>query len=115
MDGKSMMMNIKRNILLLMVMCIALIGLSVRAQNNPFKIDDELYVYYMDCQKVLKEKRVLAMADTLFHLAARKGDVKAQCLALHVECDYYYYTEDIPKLSVAISRMKDFAVHTPSY
>ena len=113
MDGKSMMMNIKRNILLLMVMCIALIGLLVRAQNNPFKIDDELYVYYMDCQKVLKEKRVLAMADTLFHLAARKGDVKAQCLALHVECDYYYYTEDIPKLSVAISRMKDFAVHTP--
>ena len=90
-----------------------MLSLNLQAQNNPFMIDDELYNRYMDCQKLLKEKRVLAMADTLFHLAARKGDLKAQCLALHVECDHYYSAENIPALTAAINRMKSFAVHTP--
>ncbi|WP_455671649.1 ATP-binding protein [Phocaeicola sp.] len=106
-------MNREREILLLLVsLLIVVVGFPAHAQDNPFKIDNELYDRYMNCQKVLKEKRVLAMADTLFHLAARKGDVKAQCLALHVECDHYYYIENIPELSVSIKRMRDFAVNT---
>lgn len=89
------------------------LGLNLQAQNNPFKIDDELYVDYQRCNKVLKEKVVLTMADSLFHKAARKGDVKAQCLALHLKNDHYYYIENIPNLRKAIKRIRDFAVHTP--
>ena len=88
-------------------------SLSLQAQNNPFKIDDELYADYQRCNKVLKEKVVLAMADSLFHKAARKGDVKAQCLALHLKSDHYYYVEDIPTLRKAIKRVRDFAIKTP--
>lgn len=88
-------------------------SLTLQAQNNPFKIDDELYNRYMGCQKVLKEERVLAMADSLFQLAVRKGDVKAQCLAIQVECDHYYSTDNISALTVAINRMRNFAVKTP--
>lgn len=36
-------MDRRRNILLLIMVCIAIIGLSVGAQNNLLKIDIELY------------------------------------------------------------------------
>ncbi|WP_167332528.1 ATP-binding protein [Bacteroides timonensis] len=88
-------------------------SLSLQAQNNPFKIDDKLYADYQRCNKVLKEKVVLAMADSLFHKAARKGDVKAQCLAWHVKCDHYYYIEDIPSLQKAIKDARKFIEKTP--
>lgn len=50
---------------------------TLQAQNNPFKIDDALYADYQRCNKVLNEDVVLAMADSLFHKATRKGDVKS--------------------------------------
>lgn len=87
--------------------------LFLQAQNNPFKIDNGSYTYYTRCQKMLKDKQVLAVADTLFHYAGRKGDVKAQCLAWHVKCDHYYYIEDIPSLQKTIKDARKFIEKTP--
>ena len=83
------------------------------AQNNPYKIDDGLYAYYQQCNKQIKETRVLLMADTLFSRAGRKGDQKAQCLALHLKCDYHYYRKDIPALKEANKKLQEFARKTP--
>ena len=85
----------------------------LQAQNNPFKIDDGAYSYYTRCQKMMKDKRVLAVADTLFCYAGRKNDVKAQCLAWQVRCDHYYYIEDIPSLQETIKDARKFIEKTP--
>ena len=102
-----------KNKILLFVISAVVAHLSLKAQDNPFKIDNELYDRYMRCQKMMKEKKVLAMADTLFLLAEKKGDIKAQCLAWHLKCDHYYYTENISELSTAIISTRNFVVKTP--
>ncbi len=86
---------------------------SLQAQNNPFKIDDGSYGYYTRCQKMMKDKQVLAIADTLFRYAGRINDVKAQCLAWQVRCDHYYYIEDIPSLQRTIEDARKFIEKTP--
>lgn len=90
-----------------------MMGLSLQAQNNPFGIDDGLYAYYMRCSEMLKDKRVMLMADTLFREAGRKGDVKAQCLAWHIKCDHYYFIVDIPLLQKTIKDAQKFIRKTP--
>ena len=85
----------------------------LQAQNNPFKIDDGSYGYYTRCQKMMKDKQVLGVADTLFRYAKRKNDVKAQCLAWQVRCDHYYYIEDIPSLQRTIEDARRFIEKTP--
>ncbi|WP_455671648.1 ATP-binding protein [Phocaeicola sp.] len=90
-----------------------MLSLTLQAQNNPFKIDDELYSDYVRCNKVIKEEKVLAMADSLFRRAKQKGDTKAQCLAWHVRCDHYYYILDIPSLQEAIRDARKFIEKTP--
>ena len=104
----------KNGVLYIVLFMIGIrMGLPLQAQNNPFKIDDELYSYYMRCQKMLKDKQVLAMADTLFRQARRKGDLKAQCLAWHVKCDHFYSIEDIPSLQKEIRNTRKFVEKTP--
>lgn len=65
------------------------------SQNNPYKINDQLYSYYQKCNSAIRKPEVLLMADTLFHMAKKKGDVKAQCLALNLKSDHYYHTDNI--------------------
>lgn len=83
------------------------------AQNNPYKIKDGLYAYYQQCVKNINSPRVLLMADTLFTCAGREGDQKAQCLAMNLKCDYYYYKRDIRALMQANERLQKFAERTP--
>ena len=99
---------------LLYVFLVLLVSTSLlQAQNNPYKIKDGLYVYYQQCAKALKEKRVLLMVDTLFTRSGREGDQKAQCLALNLKCDYYYFQKDFSALKDANERLRKFAIHTP--
>lgn len=83
------------------------------AQNNPYKIKDGLYAYYQQCTKSINNTCVLLMADTLFARAKREGDRKAQCLAMNLKCDYYYYRKDITALKEANKRLQKFAMQTP--
>lgn len=82
-------------------------------QNNPYKINDGLYSYYQRCYSLIKDPRVLLMADTLFQKAARIKDVKAQCLAKNLKSDHYYYTENISLLLTEKEKVADFARTTP--
>lgn len=94
-------------------MLAAIVILPSAAQNNPYKIDDELYSVYMRCNKMIKDKKVIAMADSLFRQARQKRDTKAQCLAWHVKCDHYYYIQDIPSLQETIKNARKFIERTP--
>ena len=82
-------------------------------QTNPFKIDNELYVYYSKCFNNIKSERVLLMADTLFNMSKKKGDVKAQCLALNLKGEHYYYAWDIDNLLIQKEKIGNFAKKTP--
>ncbi len=88
-------------------------GLNVKAQNNPYKIDDQLYSYYQYCNRFLRNPKVKLMADTLFQMSIRKGDVKAQCLAKNLKAEYYYFTSNIDSLLIEQEVVADFAVKTP--
>lgn len=83
------------------------------SQNNPYKINDQLFSYYQKCTRSIKQPKVSLMADTLFHLAEQKGDVKAQCLAKNLKSDHYYFTDNITALLKEKEKVADFARKTP--
>lgn len=86
---------------------------TTMSQNNPYKINDQLYSYYQKCSNAIRKPEVLLMADTLFHMAEKKGDVKAQCLALNLKSDHYYFINDINTLLIEKEKVADFARNTP--
>lgn len=85
----------------------------IKAQNNPYKIDNQLYAYYQKSYQLIKKPEVMLMADTLFGMAAQKGDLKAQCLALNIKADYYYFTNNIDSLLMEKEKVADFSRKTP--
>lgn len=86
---------------------------SIFGQNNPYKIDNQLYTYYQRCNSVIKEPIVILMADTLFQRAVQKGDIKAQCLAKNLKAEHYYYTNNINALLSEHEEVANFARNTP--
>src|SRR5574344_916821 len=100
-------------IFILVAMLFSSSAQFVFSQNNPFKIDDELYAYYSKCLKYTHDKVVLKMTDTLFNMAKSKKDVKAQCLALHVKGEYFFNINDVGNLIKSKDRLEKFAVNTP--
>lgn len=85
----------------------------LQAQNNPYKIKDGLYTYYQKCMKNINNPCLPLMADTLFTRAGHERDTKAQCLAMHLTCDYHFYRKDVPALIQANENLQKFAERTP--
>ncbi len=98
--------------LLIVLLFSTLFYQPAEAQNNPYKIDDKLYAYYQKCSSYVNKPVVLAMADTLFESATQTKDDKAQCLALHLKVDYYYYADSLEALLRENQNIADFARHT---
>lgn len=93
-----------------LIICL-LCGISgLLAQNNPYKIDDELYKYYKKAFGLRHQPVSLAMADTLFDMAEKKGDAKAQCMALVIPTNYYFNRKDEEQLHEAVEKCKEFAL-----
>ena len=76
------------------MMCLVGCMGSLCAQNNPYKIDDELYAYYVKAFRLRSQQVALAMADTLAANARAKGDLKAECMAMVIPLNYYFYLHD---------------------
>ena len=96
--------------LLLTVMClVGCIG-ALYAQSNPYKIDDELYAYYAKAFRIRTQQVALAMADTLVERAQAKGDLKAECMAMAIPLNYYFYQHDAEGLAVAVAHCKETAL-----
>ena len=64
-------------------------ALPVKAQDNPFKIDNGLYKLYLQAFKYRTSERCVGLSDTLYREANRLGDKKAACLAKTIPLSYY--------------------------
>lgn len=84
------------------------------AQNNDYKIDDELYHYFVKVENNLKNKTVgLQMIDTLLHRAQKKKDLKAQCMALFLRVSYFGNQDEPDKCYEEFIRVSPFLLKTP--
>lgn len=61
------------------------------AQNNPYKIKDELYRMYTDAYRNRTTVKGLQMSTKLYNRAVTLGDRRAQCIALTLPVSYFYY------------------------
>lgn len=79
------------------------------AQNNPYKIDDSLYLIYERADKIIPRPEVLQIADTLYREALILDDKKAQCLAYVIPLEHYKKLEDGHKMEEAADRLREIA------
>lgn len=94
-------------ILLLLVAAVA----EGWAQNNPFKIRDELYPIYQRAFYARRTPSGLLIADTLYREATRLGDNKAKCLAQNVRFVYAFYnTKSLAEINAALKPLQDDAL-----
>lgn len=87
---------------------VALLGFSfpVKAQDNPFKIDNALYPLYERATKYRQDTLGLQIADTLYREAIRIDDKKAQCLALTIPVVYHYNHHNMEEFEKAVDRVQ---------
>ena len=107
MEGKT---NI-RNYFLPILLLLQAIGLPTicRAQNNPYKIKDELYAIYREGEKNRLHPHLFALVDSLYREAVRLDDKKAQCLAYTLPIKHYFSKNDPVHLAEAKEKLKEIA------
>ena len=79
--------------------------IELKAQNNPFKIDDKLYEYYVRASNARRRPICVAIADTMYNMAMLSGDKKAACIALSVPVGHYQVTLQEEKFNSAADRL----------
>ena len=67
------------------------------AQKNPFGINDKLYDMYTEAYRVSTKPQSLDMARNMYSQALQMGDKKAQCMALTLPVNYWYYQHKHPE------------------
>lgn len=82
---------------------------SALGQNNPYKIDDGVYQYYVRAQKVRASKECLAVGDSMYAEAVRIGDLKGQCLAKTIPVSYYSSLRDSSKLIKTAAELREIS------
>lgn len=97
----------------LLCICLFININQICAQNNPYKINDRLYDYFVEVNKVVRSDVSLSMADTMFNMSAKMHDQKAQCLALVMKNMHYYYAHDFNNMVKSQKILQDFAKKTP--
>ena len=92
----------------MVLLCLLLAGFSLpaRAQNNPYKIDDSLYIIYQRATRWNTLPQGLLIADTLYAEATKKKDKKAQCLALTIPVHYYAAANNYDMLEQSAERLR---------
>lgn len=104
-------MKIIQKFFILFIITVLLPRLST-AQNNPYSINDNVYVYYQKCYQMLRKPIVIAMTDTMFDMSGRVHDVKAQCLALYTKASHFFFAGDIPHLNSVLKKLYQFSYRT---
>ena len=61
---------------------------KIAAQDNPYKIDNDLYNLYQKAYNAKKDKSGLTFADSLYSLAKKRNNGKAACLSLTITAAY---------------------------
>lgn len=77
-----MIIRVKRTKKLILLAAVLLFAAAqtLPAQNNPYEINDECYVHYVEAERLLGEEGFAAANEALLKTAIEKGDTKAQTL-----------------------------------
>ncbi len=90
-----------------------LVCTAISAQNNAYKLNDEVYEYFVYMDKIITLEGSPARSDSLFELARAKGDLKGQCLAKYEKTVYYQSQKDSVRLIKTVDEAKEFCSSTP--
>ena len=88
---------------------VSLLQIPVSAQNNPYKIDDEVYEYYNLASTHRTDSVCLAYVDTAKFIAINKSDDKGWCVASCAALQYYFSGRDLEALSAEAEKLRTFA------
>lgn len=72
-------------------------------------VDSTLLAYYNRINKHIRQPWILQSADTLYRLAAEKGDIRMQAVAYAFKADHFYYTGNLDSLKAWVPRVQHFA------
>ncbi len=86
-----------------MLMSLLASGFVALSQNNPYKISDSLYDDFMRLQRMGHSSKCLTLADSLYAVAAKLGDKKAQVAILCTPLKYALHIKD----DALVSRQAD--------
>ena len=80
------------------------------AQNNPYKINDELYQMYRKANARRYHYDGIAMSMEMYSRATELGDRKAQCIALITPVTYWQYKGDEKMLDKAAAKLQEVSL-----
>lgn len=78
------------------------------AQNNPYGLRDDLYKFYLECDRDVQSPGVLAKADSLMKIAQRENNTLLECLAYDVKVGHSFFLNDVNKIHAAQQEMLAF-------
>ena len=94
------------------IILLVSLSLSLHAQNNPFKMNDQVYRSYQKALKVIRDKKSLVYADSMYSDALRLGDKKGLCISRVVVMRHYSTRSSWADLHNAASEVRRSAQET---
>jgi len=98
---------------ILTIVCFSI--LPVKAQKNPLHIQDHLYQYYLKMEEKLTDPVGDLMADTLYAMAQKAHDIKAQGYALENKVRFCRYTDNENMMLLNFNRCRNFCLRMRLY
>ena len=95
---------------LLVVVVVMLCACLCQAQNNPYRINDELYKMYLDAYSYNAKSECIAKAHAMYERAVQLSDKKAQCIALVVPIAYYALIKDEQNFEHALKMLQEKSI-----
>lgn len=95
-----------------LVAVLLLCPFTAAAQNNPYKINDELYKIYLKAHDNRTSTTGVAYSEEMYRKAVALGDKKAECLALTVPMLYAANTSNDALFEKNLKALQDKALQT---
>lgn len=97
----------------LLCLAVAIVAIhTATAQNNPYKIRDELYRMYMVANNDRYKAVGLEESERMLRRAEQLGDRKAECIALITPVLYWQYRGDTEQFEKAVRRLQERSLAT---
>lgn len=109
---KQTKLDINPKRILLAVAFLVMAAVDLCAQNNSFKIRDDLYAIYTKAYTHRRTAKGLHLADSMLVMADKAHDRKAQCLALTIPVYYHFARSNEEAFDKAGKALQDRAMKT---
>ena len=86
--------------------------ITTKAQDNPYKIDNECYKYMQRIRKSMHTNKAEAMCDTMIAMAEKRKDAKAKCVAMNLKSTHWLNQKNI-KVVDEFPRIRAYIETTP--